>query len=1374
MKSKIKFLLYSLLFGLTSVSAQNSSNKGTDFWIGFPAHGDGSNAGMYFYITSDSSTSGTVSVPGQSWSKSFTVTANQMTLVNIPASVAYVSCTDCIQSKGIHVVSQKKIVMYSHIYYQYRSDATLVLPTAACGKEYYAMAYDQIGPTTDRSQFMIIANQDDTKVKITPTVPLGGGHAAGTPYTITLDEGEVYQGRANTYTQDVTGTHIEVIDTGSTANCRTVALFSGSSNSFIGCSPNGGIASRDNLYQQLYPTRSWGTKYVTIPFKGRSFDEFSICASEDNTSILIYKPTGTPQTFYLNQGEILTSTSTNFIKDVNVSLYIVANKPICVAQYQISQKCGGKGDPSMTILSPIEQTLKEITVYSSQYEDIDDHYINVIIPNSGVNSFRIDGNTASFTKVPKLASYSYAQITVTKGNHHLVSDVGFIAIAYGFGDYESYGYAAGANVKDLTAKLELVNSAQNDISSLCLGDSAELEGQAEYTVSKWVWDFGDGTSANGQYQFHTFKDTGTYTVKLYTYKTNFDGCSTYDSSDLEIRVNMPPTSNFGTSLRCEANTIQFWDSSAPPPGEQIQARQWIFHNSSTYATNTSKYYDTAGTYKVAFVVKTEAQCYDTIKWDMVVNPNPVPGINLDDLCFKDTAYISNITTVKTGKIASNKWYFGDGDSSTAYHPKHFYADSGTYYITLQTETDSGCAGSIMDTVYKHPKFTMDFKHTDTCAGFALNFINKSTTTAGTLGDFIWDFPGGTQFTTTDAQFQFPNPGSYKVKLTGTQDNYCTDSSVQTVIVDPLVAASFTTSGKCMGDSVRFTNTSTVASGSVATVTWSLDNGITRSGNKVSVKYPVKGTKNIQMIAKSDAGCSDTATTTITVYDPRISSLSFPTVCLGDNAKMYGVYSLDSDSLKTYDWNIDGFTASTDTIYFTSNNVGVFHANLKVTTKYGCTLSKLDSFKVYDVPVAGFTVKNVCEGYSLAPVNTTTIGHGETISSYAWDFNGNKVSTVQNPTIVATPAGSSTLKLSVVSNHGCKNELTKNFEIYPVPNAGFTYSDTCLGLFTNFNDYSSISGGSISGYNWTYSDGQKDAGTSVARLYGSDGAYSVMLKVISDKGCSDSITRNFNIAPKPNLDFLITPTQGCQPVLVNVTNNSTINSGVITNYSWDWGDGNTGSGSSPSHVYTSDGLYQIVVYGTSNSDCKDTFTAPSQINVLPAPVADFTYDPLEPSLLFPDVNFTDASSPDVVSFYWETGDGSTYTTQNVYHTYAGAGDYNVVLIATAGNGCKDTATQPVHVKLDFFIWIPTVFSPNDDGLNDVFRIHGIFNEVQGYSLQIFNRWGQVVFESENTDEVWDGTYQGVPVPAGNYGYKVRYINYETHLWDGHIGTIKVLR
>ncbi|MGB0850794.1 MAG: PKD domain-containing protein, partial [Bacteroidia bacterium] len=474
-------------------------------------HEQGTRAGMSLYITSDSNTTGTVSIPGQSWSKNFTVTANNLTVVNVDVPKAYISCEDCIESKGVKVVADDNIIVYSHHYEGNKSDATLVLPTRTLGKKYYLVGYQE-STGSDRSEFIIVGTKANTKIDITPSVALkksgGGTRAAGTKYQITLNEGQVYQGIVNGSSDDVTGTLIEVIDTGATANCRTVAVFAGSSYTRIGgCSGGWGANSGDNLYEQMFPTSSWGKKFVLVPALGRASDNFRILGSVDGTEVFVFKNIGPPTIGYIDEGEYFD------VNDESTIRYVLATEPVSVAQFQKTSKCDGGsnrvGDPSMTILNPLEQTLKDITLYSSRYYDIDKHYINVVIPTGAATSFRIDGVSKTFTAVPKLAGYSYARFEVTSGNHRLTANQGFIATAYGEGRYESYGYAAGANVKDLTAVASVTNSPLANAVTGCVGRPTKFGGTAEYDVVKWEWDFGDGSIDSIQNPSHIYTDTGT-------------------------------------------------------------------------------------------------------------------------------------------------------------------------------------------------------------------------------------------------------------------------------------------------------------------------------------------------------------------------------------------------------------------------------------------------------------------------------------------------------------------------------------------------------------------------------------------------------------------------------------------------------------------------------------------------------------------------------------------------------------------------------------------------------------------------------------------------------------------------------------------------
>ena len=471
----------------SALNAQDISSKGKEFWLGFMDHSHGTGAKMDLYITSDSATTGTVYIDGAIWSTTFSITADSTTLIPVPSNIAHVPCSDCIQDKGIRIVTAKPVAVYAHIHRNFRSDATLVLPTEATGKTYRVATWNQetnsTGSERHRSQFMIIATSDNTKINITPTdnvVKASGTHPPDVKYSITLDKGEVYQGQAPGRNDDLTGTLIEVIDTGANASCKKIAVFSGNSATSLGPCP-GGLQSSDNLYEQLYPVSSWGKDFLMVPTKTRAYDYVRIIAHQDKTAVIM----NGNFVALLDAGQFYSS------NQLSSPQYIQTTKPTTIAQFQTMQRCGGSsGDPAMTIISPIQQTLKDVVVYSSEYEAITRNYINVMMKSSDTSTFTIDGKKVPFTPFISAPFYAYSQITVNKGFQHLKSKGdGFVAMAYGMGNYESYGYAAGANVKNLSAYIDLANNKVKSkvINTLCLGEEAEFKGNANYEVKKWEW-----------------------------------------------------------------------------------------------------------------------------------------------------------------------------------------------------------------------------------------------------------------------------------------------------------------------------------------------------------------------------------------------------------------------------------------------------------------------------------------------------------------------------------------------------------------------------------------------------------------------------------------------------------------------------------------------------------------------------------------------------------------------------------------------------------------------------------------------------------------------------------------------------------------------
>ncbi|MDO8991711.1 MAG: IgGFc-binding protein, partial [Daejeonella sp.] len=287
--SGILLVVFGLIAGLfKSASAQSTSNKGTDFWLAYGNHVAGYTPvigqEMVVYITSDVSTSGVLEVGGTSIP--FQVSANAITNVTVP-QMAYIGNVESkISDKGIHITSLLPIVVYAHIYDQAVSGATLVLPTNTLGKDYFSLNYEQISNSLNsHSFFFVVATEDNTEIIITPSVNTQGGLKAGVASApIKLNKGEIYQvfgvetSRIGSTTKggDLTGSRIQSISTTSEP-CKKIAVFAGSGKMAIGClNANGSAGSADNLFQQVYPTASWGKSFITVPSKDRNYDVYRI------------------------------------------------------------------------------------------------------------------------------------------------------------------------------------------------------------------------------------------------------------------------------------------------------------------------------------------------------------------------------------------------------------------------------------------------------------------------------------------------------------------------------------------------------------------------------------------------------------------------------------------------------------------------------------------------------------------------------------------------------------------------------------------------------------------------------------------------------------------------------------------------------------------------------------------------------------------------------------------------------------------------------------------------------------------------------------------------------------------------------------------
>ena len=1091
--------------------SQGTSNKGTEFWTCYMDHIDpptsGTPSSMILYITSDIATIGNVTMADNSFSQAFTVTANAVTFVTIPASAFLGNEGQFL--KGIHITSANPIAVYAHIYASSVSGATLLFPVNAMGKTYTSLNYTQKSNATAYSAFVVIATEDTTTVSITPSAALLSGHAAGTPFTITLKKGELYQGLSAT---DLTGTKIQSIST-TTGVCKKIAVFSGSSKIGIGCVATG---TSDNLFQQVYPTSAWGKNYITAPLAARPYDIFRIVLSDPATNVTLNGTLLTAAQFTNSLYYEFNSTTSNVIS---------ADKPIQVVQYTPTQGQGincttvknDVGDPEMIYLSPIEQGLDHVTLYSTGYYAILASYINVVIPTSSVSTFTIDGSPyTNFIPVTNNTAYSYAQIpvssgpqavkggtgTVTSGTHTIKASVPFNAIAYGFGNDESYGYAAGTNLQDLNEYVQFQNPVSDTIQTGgCAGVSYKLRVTIPYQTTNIKWDFKDGTTpyvdASPVVKSTTVKGTQTLYVYEYSKLVNFtagshtvvatvfnpiaDECGSYETIEYDFSITNPPTTGFRVAAStCLGDSTLFKDTTAVDLGNYEKTWLWDFGDGKTSTLqNPAHLYSASGDYKVVLTVTDNSGC-TTISTPVSIHITTLPIANFTSSapdCVGQNITLTDKSTSTDGTIKKWIWNFGDGKidtltSNTAF--THSYAATGLDTVRLAVITDKGCISNVFSQIITvHALPVVDFTLPDICLDDAYaQFTDKSTIADGTQSSFtyLWNF-GDSYATQANSTSTLMNPrhkysheGNYTATLSVTSKYGCvTTKSISFTVNGATPKAAFNVENKgflCSRDSIRFDDLSTVDFGNITKLVWFFDynNNPTdsvvnntetmRADKKYAHFYGLNNTTSaktyqVQLFAYSGQTCFNPVMQNIVVNPNPVATLS--------PAGPLSLCGADQPLQITATPNIPGTgvysgkgVSSTGLFDPKVSGSGTFTINYLFTAAItGCTYATSMQITVNPVPVVSMDAEvTYLEGGQVTLNAKANISSG-TIT-YKWSpSTGLSQDNVLNP--IASPAENTIYTLTVTSDKFCSTSVQTTVNVLKGPVVPNTFTPNGDGV-----------------------------------------------------------------------------------------------------------------------------------------------------------------------------------------------------------------------------------------------------------------------------------------------------------------------------------------
>lgn len=445
----------------------------------------------------------------------------------------------------------------------------------------------------------------------------------------------------------------------------------------------------------------------------------------------------------------------------------------------------------------------------------------------------------------------------------------------------------------------------------------------------------------------------------------------------------------------------------------------------------------------------------------------------------------------------------------------------------------------------------------------------------------------------------------------------------------------------------------------------------------------------------------------------------------------------------------------------------------------------------------FNVTSACTkttaDFQSQDLNPNTLCSGRTIkfeencintTSYLWDFgvpiSSNDTSTQANPTYTFPDTGSYMVRLIANPGSSCADTMYREFLVYDGLNVSFRVGGQACFDNHSFNFYALGNFHSDAQFNWDFG-GLTSNGSSTSNLqdpknivYQSPGSYLVQLEILS-RGCREVFQDSVRLFPRPILKHQITAPAGCAPYSVQFSDSS-IYAGNALHF-WDFGDGQTSSAANPVHVYQQSGSYQVYHRLITTSACKDTLDELSTVSVVvhPSPLAALQVNPTEVTIFDPVFDILISSENyDQSSLLLPDGRKLINPENNLIFTAQDTGVQRFVHVVENEFGCTDTSIFETYVKQPFRLYIPNAFTPNGNDLNEVFS-YSILGTTE-FRIRILNRWGQLVFETDDPQYYWNGRMfnEGDILTGGVYTYVIDVIQKETGAGVVKRGTVSLIR
>lgn len=655
---------------------------------------------------------------------------------------------------------------------------------------------------------------------------------------------------------------------------------------------------------------------------------------------------------------------------------------------------------------------------------------------------------------------------------------------------------------------------------------------------------------------------------------------------------------------------------------------------------------------------------------------PVPNFNANRTsgC---APLVVTFTDASTNDPKFWNWDFGNGELSTLKNPTVTYRQPGVYTVKLVVRNADGTNGIEKEdyiVVYPSPSAGFSASATSACAPSTIRFTDLSTTTEGTITEWLWNFGDGTTSTEQNPSHVYSEPGFYTVSLRVTSSTGCTSVSTRArmIRIVPGVEADFVPvlPQDCNPPfAVNFLNQS--SGPGELTHRWDFGDAKTSTATNPVNLFEETGDFAVRLITSSEFGCADTIVKTLPLSGIAADFSGNDSLCLGSTASFTNT---SGQPAVTSTWFLNDIPVGTgNSLTRTFNSTGVFR--LKLVNHYqNCVDSVTREIRVIEKPEIDFTSSDPIN--CSAPFTVNFTDNTPNARSWFWDFGDGNTSTEQHPSHTYTQLGNFNVSLGVTDAFGCTDTLTLTNMVrlmrpqVRITNAGVggcaPFSYTPVGQATGLS--------AVTSWVWDFGNGNTHNGQiAPTQVYTIPGNYVVRLTITTEDGCTETVTTTIRVGTPVSPEFEADKLEVCAGDEIQFTN---LTSGG-NQWIWDFGNGDTSHAEHPLYTYQGAGIYDVGLT-VINNGCPTTVTKTAYVQSNP-PVAEFTWDNSCENLTL--VNFTNTSilpATGNVEYFWDFGNGMTSTEENPSVQYGGPGTYEVRLRVTDGN-CTNEITKTLRLQ-----------------------------------------------------------------------------------------------